>query len=285
MADVKSRRWREPLSDAERLLGKRYYDLDQRRTILQSVQLKSDVDPDRLLDRIEWWVHAYLLPLAAIAHERRTPDQTRREFRSLATRVRKYQTDKAAPQPDATCRRRLNRGRAALEMKLKRIRDDIDLRNDLLGAAARIADLEGELPDLSSECDLAGTVIWPLEEQIDLALGSIAGAAWLARVADEAIARIEFDLRPAGNRGNELAEALERALVTIYAQAAARARDPVYDEVHAGGHAGEMLVFLRSCLQPIGDDRLPEALYKAICRVFPTPPAPRGQLWGRPPKG
>lgn len=282
---MKRPRWREPLNDAERLLGQRYYDPSQRQEILQSVQLKPDIDPDKLLDRIEWWVHACLLPLAAKAHERRTADQTRREYRSLAARVRKYQTDTAVVQPNSACRRRLARGRAALQLKLKHIRDDIDFRNDLLGAAERIADREGELPDLSFERDAAGTVIWPLEEQIDRALGSVGGAAWLARVADEAIARVELGLAPASNRGNEIAEALERALVRIYVQSAAKPRDPVYHEVHAGGHAGEMLDFLRSCLQPIGDDRLPEALYKAICRVFPTPPAPRGQLWGRPPKG
>ena len=129
-----------------------------------------------------------------------------------------------------------------------------------------------------------GRALISREEQIDLALGSVAGTAWLARVAAEAIARIELGLAPASNRGNEIAEALERALVGIYVQAAAKPRDPVYDEVHAGGHAGEMLDYLSACLQPIGDDRKPEALYKAICRVFPTPPAPHGQLWGRPPK-
>ena len=47
------------------------------------------------------------------------------------------------------------RGRAALEMKLKRIRNDIDLRNDLLSAAGTVADRECELPDLSFERDPA----------------------------------------------------------------------------------------------------------------------------------
>jgi hypothetical protein len=280
---VKSRRWRGPLSDAERLRGERYYDLDQRRAILHSVQLKPDVNPDELLERIEWWVDAYLLPLAAKAHERRTADQTRREFCSLAARARKYQTDLAVAQPDAACHRRLVRGRAALKMKLKHIRDDIDLRNDLLAAAETVADREWELPDLSFERDAAGTFIWPLEEQIDLALGSVAGMAWLARVAAEAIARIEADLGPAGNRGNELAEALDRALVGICAEVAAHPQGPAFNDAE-GRHVGELLDFLCACLRPIGDPRSPEALYKAVARAFRRPRAPRGQLWGRPPK-
>ena len=59
-------------------------------------------------------------------------------------------------------------------------------------------------------------ILWPLEEQIDLSLGSVAGTAWLARVAAEAVARIELGLAPASNRGNEIAEALEPALVGTY---------------------------------------------------------------------
>ena len=35
-----------------------------------------------------------------------------------------------------------------------------------------------------------------------------------------------------------------------------------------------MLDYLCACLQPIGDDRKPEALYKAITRVFPRRPRP-----------
>jgi hypothetical protein len=270
MADVKSRRWREPLSDVALQRGERYYDVDQQRIILHSVKLKPDVDPGDLIAAVEAAADFALNHAAGYERYRLTPDEIRRKFASLHKWLAAYLRDVQVVRPDRATRRRMARARAAADELLAEICSDVELRSTLEIAAERLADREERLPDLPPEKTPSGVVIWPVERQIDLALQSHPGMAWLSRVAKEVINR---ELAPAGNRADETATIVLGLMMNLYLRVASRPQKWVISP--NGQVRGELLDFLVGVLRPIGDRRLHKALYDALCRL-PHLPEPTG---------
>src|SRR4029453_18023922 len=113
MADVKSRRWREPLSDVALQRGERYYDVDQQRIILHSVKLKPDVDPGDLIAAVEAAADFALNYAAGYQRYRLTPDEIRRKFILLHKWLVAYLRDVQVVHPDRATRQRIARSRAA----------------------------------------------------------------------------------------------------------------------------------------------------------------------------
>src|SRR4030095_5169187 len=93
-------RWRAPLCDAERLLGQRYYDVEQRSIILRSVKLNPDVDPGDLIAAVEAAADFALNHAAGYQLYRLTPDVIRRKFASLHKWLAAYLRDVQVVRPE-----------------------------------------------------------------------------------------------------------------------------------------------------------------------------------------
>lgn len=184
-----------------------------------------------------------------------TPGQAKRVFGRLRAALKRHIEFDAAMQNAA---RRV--GRPANEQThLNKITADPLLWGQLYSAAEDCADREGSLPDreaaLVDLADLDGgpsnhVLNWPIQEQIEEALKSPEGRAWLLRVVTEAERRCQLDIelegdaaearaprkrkkatgnkRLSGNRPNEALYGFVRYLTRFYFAAAKQPSFPYY---------------------------------------------------------
>lgn len=249
-----------------------YYTTADRSRIIGSFKGKPDFDVADFFQRLEAGADFYAKWAAGEAQHRRKPSDAKRSFEALHDQLTKLVGDLVGAKTqlgfERNRSRRVSRARAKTVLKLSAIKADRDRWALLYGAAEELADREGALPDLELEFEDLGdggspVPVWPIDRQLELALETEGGIAWLQRVVQAAAEAI--DIRHAGNRADEALHWLVRHLQKLYLDAAAAPSGLTYDDA-AGTAAGEFFDFLLGCVGPLGVTSNGEALRARLRR-------------------
>lgn len=249
-----------------------HYTTEDRSRIICSFKGKPNFDLADFFRRLEATADFYTKWAAGGAHHRRKPSDAKRSFEVLRDQLTKLLGDLVSAETqlgfERNRSRRVARARAKIVLRLNAIKADRDLWALLYGAAEELADREGALPDLELEFEDLGdggspVPMWPIDRQLELALETGSGIAWLQRVVQAATRA--FDIRHAGNRADEALHWLVRHLQKLYLDTAAAPSGLTYDDA-AETAAGEFFDFLLGCVGPLGVTSNGEALRARLRR-------------------